>query len=111
MMPKVRMLNMPARLSMTVKTSVDNPKIMAKVAAIERRSFQMLMGLQYGPVTLIILFPNYRHNDLWSSFSLFNMLLAAKSSNASRPSIGFCIELLLGSKYDCFGWCTFAAKA
>jgi hypothetical protein len=37
------MLKMPARLRMTVKTSVDKPKIMASVAAIERRSFQMLM--------------------------------------------------------------------
>jgi hypothetical protein len=32
---------------MTVKTSVDKPKIMAKVAAIDRRSFQMLIGLQW----------------------------------------------------------------
>ena len=47
MMPKVRMLNMPARLRMTVKTRVDKPKIMASVAAIERRSFQMLMVLQW----------------------------------------------------------------
>ena len=46
MMPKVRMLNMPAKLRMTVKTSVDKPKIMASVAAIERRSFQMLMGFR-----------------------------------------------------------------
>ena len=78
MMPKVRMLKTPARLSMTVKTSVDKPKIMAKVAAIERRSFQMLMGLQYGRVTLIILFPNYQHNCPWSSFSNFNMPLTTK---------------------------------
>jgi len=38
------MSNTPARLRMTVKTSVDKPNIIASVAAIERRSFQMLMG-------------------------------------------------------------------
>ena len=42
-MPNVKMSNMPARLSMTAKTSVDKPKIMASVAAIERRSFQMFI--------------------------------------------------------------------
>ena len=44
MMPNVKMSNKPARLSMTVKTSVDKPKIMASVSAIERRSFQMLIA-------------------------------------------------------------------
>ncbi len=34
---------MPAKLRMTAKTSVDKPKIMARVAAMEKRSFQMLM--------------------------------------------------------------------
>jgi len=73
MMPKVRMLNMPARLRMTVKTSVDKPKIMAKVAAIERRSFQMLMGLHYGLVTLIILFPNYGQHCRQSACSFLSL--------------------------------------
>ena len=60
MMPNVKMSNMPARLSMTAKTSVDKPKIIASVAAIERRSFQMLISFSDGMVTLIILFPNYQ---------------------------------------------------
>ena len=89
MMPNVKMSNMPARLSMTAKTSVDKPKIMASVAAIERRSFQMLIHFQNGMVRLIILFPNYQQNCPWSSFPSFNMPLTTESTNASRPSIGF----------------------
>lgn len=44
MMPKVNMSKMPAKLRMTAKTKVDKPKIMASVAAMLKRSFQMLMS-------------------------------------------------------------------
>jgi hypothetical protein len=37
------MSKVPARLRMMVKTKVDKPKIMASVAAMDRRSFQIPM--------------------------------------------------------------------
>ena len=43
MMPKVNMSKMPAKLRMIAKTKVDKPKIMASVAAMLKRSFQMLI--------------------------------------------------------------------
>ncbi len=49
---------MPAKLKMTAKTSVDKPKIMARVAAMEKRNFQMLMMFWIGRAALIIFFPN-----------------------------------------------------
>ena len=42
-MASVRMSKTPARLMITVKTNVDKPKIMAKVPAIESRSFHVFM--------------------------------------------------------------------
>ena len=44
-MPSVKRSKTPARLMITVKTSVDSPKIMAKVPAIESRSFHVFMFL------------------------------------------------------------------
>jgi hypothetical protein len=32
----------------------------------------------------------------------FNMLMVAEGANGDRPPIGFCIQSLLGSKYDDF---------
>ena len=44
-MASVKRSNTPVRLMITVKTNVDSPKIIAKVPAIESRSFHMFMFL------------------------------------------------------------------
>ncbi len=64
-MPSVKMSNIPARLRMTVKTKVLKPKMMASVAAMDRRSFQMLIGIGYGRVALIFFFPNSEDNGCY----------------------------------------------
>ena len=42
-MPSVMRSKKPVKRRIAVKTSVDKPMIMASVAAIERRSFQILI--------------------------------------------------------------------
>lgn len=56
--PSVRMSNIPAKLRSIANTRVDKPKIMANVAAMLKRSFQILMRSLIGRVMLIIFFPN-----------------------------------------------------